>query len=367
MTAPARYRAYIGTYTSTGPVPRGRAEGIYVADFDAASGVLSEPQLAATAPNPSYIAIHPSGRLLYAVFELPTVGGRPAGAVGAFAIAPESGALTFINEQPTDGEDPCHLVVDRSGRYVLASNYTSGSVVVFPIEATGALAPRSAFVQHSGSGPNPRRQEGPHAHSVNVDPTGRYALVADLGLDRVVVYRLDPAAGTLTAVPSASGELAPGSGPRHVAFHPTRPMVYVINELGSTLSVFAFNPNTGALTHLQTLPTIPPGYSGRNYCADVNILPDGSAVYGSNRGHESLAGYAINPENGLLTFLEHTPTGGREPRGFVVDSTGSFVLAGNQNTDTITVFAVDQATGRLRSTKRKVEVPSPVCIRLLAV
>jgi len=365
MAPIGQFRLYFGTYSSIGPVPRGRAEGIYTATFDPALGTLSEPQLVAVAPNPSYVAVHPTAAYLYACYELPAVDGKPAGAVGAYAIDPVTGGLTYLNEEPTNGEDPCHLVVDSSGRWVLAANYTSGSVAVIPIGSDGRVGPRSDFVQHSGASILKPRQTSPHAHSVNLDFRNAHALVADLGTDRLMVYDFDATAGKLRPSAQPWAQVSPGSGPRHLAFNPAGTVAYLINEIGCTLTVFGYDQTTGALSELQTLPTLPTGFAGRSHCADVNVLPTGRAVYGSNRGHDSLAVYSADPESGLVTLVGHTPTGGHTPRGFAVDPTGRFVIVANQDSDNVVVFAADPESGQLSRTGVEVAVPSPVCVKFV--
>lgn len=354
--------AYVGTYTRGAPTSAGRAEGIYVYRYDAATGSLAHLHTAAGVVNPSFLAIAPNRRYLYAVTEIRDAAGETGGGVSAFAIDATSGALTYLNEQPSHGADPCHLSVDQTGRYVLVANYTSGSVAVFPIQADGRLGPASDVVQHRGSSVHPQRQEGPHAHSVNLDPANRRAIVCDLGLDKVLVYRLDLAEGRLIPNDPPFAPVAPGAGPRHLAFHPNGRYAFVINELGNTLTAFAYDQTSGALREIQTVPTLPPDFAGTSHTADVHVHPSGRFVYGSNRGHDSIVAFAVDTASGRLELLGHTPTQGQTPRNFAIDPSGTFLFAENQRTDTIVTFRVDAATGQLTPTGQVTAVPSPVCL-----
>lgn len=351
---------YVGTYT--GP----KSQGIYLFDLDLASGAMKPLGVAAETKSPSFLAIHPNKKFLYAVGEIAEFDGKKSGAVTAFSIDPATGKLTQLNQQPSGGAGPCHVSVDPSGRTVLVANYGGGSVSAIPVQADGKLATPTAFIQHTGSSVNPSRQKEPHAHSINVDPAGKYAFAADLGLDKILIYKLDPAKGTLTpnAVPYAS--VAPGSGPRHLAFHPSGKFAYVINEILCTMTAFKYDADKGTLTEVQTITTLPepvkPGYS----TAEVVAHPSGKFLYGSNRGHDTIAVYTVDAETGKLTLVENEPTQGKTPRNFAVDPTGTYLLAENQGSDSIVVFKIDQATGKLEATGHKVEAPSPVCVRFLA-
>jgi 6-phosphogluconolactonase len=356
---------FVGTYTNIAAHPHGKAEGIYVHQLDPASGTLTLAHTVPVAVNPSFLALDPSRRHLYAVNEIQASEMPPGGMVSAFAVDQTTGGLTPLNQQPTHGDDPCHLSVEQTGRFLVAVNYTSGSVAMFPIQDDGRLGPSSDFVQHAGSSVDPQRQQGPHAHSVTVDPTNRFALVADLGLDKVLVYRLDLAQGKLVLNDPPGATLTAGSGPRHVAFHPNGRFVFVINELASTLTAFAYAEANGTLSELQTVPTLPDGFSGRSSCADVHVLPTGKFVYGSNRGHDSIVIYAIDSETGRLSYVGHEPTGGRTPRNFAIDPTGTFLLAANQSTDTIVTFRIDAETGKLTPTGQVANVPTPVCLQIV--
>jgi 6-phosphogluconolactonase len=358
MAQQDRILVYVGTYTTKG------SAGIYVYRLDPDTGAL---ELASTAPglkNPSFVAIHPQGRYLYAVSEVLEYAGRPGGSVGAFSRDPETGALALLNQQPSHGTAPCHLCVDQTGQFVLAANYGGGSICVLPIEQDGTLGEATDFVQHRGSSVHPRRQEGPHAHSVTLDPANRFAFVADLGLDRIMVYQLDLANGKLLPHDEPWAQVHAGAGPRHFAFHPNGRYAYVIHELNSTLTVFAYDPARGTLKELQTLSTLPEGFTDTNYCADVHVSPSGRFVYGSNRGHDSIVIFQVDQDTGQLTYVDHEPTQGKTPRNFAIDPGGVFLLAANQDSDTIVTFRIDQQTGRLEPTGHVTSVSMPVCVQM---
>jgi 6-phosphogluconolactonase len=353
---------YIGTYTGA------KSKGIYVSRLDLASGTLTPPELAAESANPSFLAIHPSRDLLYAVNEIGTYEGKPSGSVSAFSIDRTTGALTALNRQPSVGGGPAHLVVDHGGKNVLVANYGGGSVAVLPIGGDGTLRPATAFVQHTGSSVNPSRQKEPHAHSVIVDASDRFAYVADLGLDKVLIYRLDAAAGTLTVNDPAHVMLPAGAGPRHFALHPKGRFAYVINELLNTVTAFTRDVERGGLTAMQTVATLPAGQAALpNYStAEVLVHPSGKFLYGSNRGHDSIAAFAIDQQTGRLTFIETQSTQGSTPRGFGIDPTGAFLVAGNQRSDSVVVFRIDQETGRLTPTGSKIDVGAPVSFKFVS-
>ena len=360
MTASTTQTVYIGTYTP----PGGRAEGIYTYRMNA-NGTLTRTH---TSPSisPSFVALSPRRDYLYAANRqaqtVYTVNETPEGEVSAFAVNTTDGALVPLNRQPTHGVSPCHLVVDPTSRWLLVANYTSGEFVVYPLSDNGEIGAASHIWRGEGHGANPRRQEGPHAHMVGFDPTGRFALGCDLGIDRTHIFRLDDT-GHLTpndAMPFAPSK--PGAGPRHFAFHPGGRFLYVNNELDSTISAFAFDPDAGAATALHSLSTLPADFAGNNTTAEIAMHPTGRFVYVSNRGHDSIAMYAIDEATGRLTSLGNEHSGGREPRGFGVDPTGAFLLAGNQHTDTLVTFRIDAQTGRLTPTGQMTSVPSPVCV-----
>lgn len=359
---PRKLRVFLGTST------RGsQSQGIYTATLDLASGKLSEPVLAAEAVNPSFLALHPSGKFLYATSEVASTGGKPAGGVAAFALDAASGRLTPLGAQSSEGAGPCHVVVDPAGKHVLVANYSGGSVAALPIGPDGGLAPATSAVQHHGSSVNPQRQSGPHAHSINLDAAGRFAFAADLGLDQVLVYRFDPATGKLTPNDPPYASVAPGAGPRHFAFHPSGKYAYVINELASTLTAFAYDAARGTLTEICTVSTLPEGFTGSNTTAEVQVHPSGKWVYGSNRGHDSIATFAVDPASGQLTPRGQVSTGGRVPRNFGVDPTGQYLLACNQDTDNVVVFRLHAETGLPEPTGQAISVPRPMCVKYLAL
>lgn len=348
---------YFGTYTSG----QSSSKGIYVARLDTASGALSEPELAAEASNPSFLALHPNGRFLYAVGEM---GGPKGGAVSAFSIDRATGRLTLLNQVSSRGSGPCHLAVDKTGRYVIAVNYGSGSTAAFAIQQDGSLGNSTAFIQHAGSSIHPKRQQGPHAHSVNLSPDNRFALVADLGLDQVLVYRFDAGKGTLEPNEPPYAKVAPGAGPRHFAFHPSGRSAYVINELASTVTAFTWDARRGVLQEIQTVTTLPKDFSGENYTAEVVIHPSGRFLYGSNRGHDSLAVFSLDRQ-GKLALIEHVPTQGSFPRNFAIEPGGAWLLVANQRGNNVVVFRVNPETGRLAETGRQIQLGAPVCVRFL--
>jgi len=348
-------RVYIGTYTGA------KSKGIYVSPFDPATGKLGPPELAAQTANPSFLAVHPEGRFLYAVGETSSFEGKRTGAVGAFSIGPKTGQLTLLNQQSSGGAGPCHLAVDKGGKCLLVANYGSGSIAALPIQRDGSLGEPTSTIQHQGSSVNPQRQAGPHAHFITPAPDNRFVLTCDLGLDQVLVYRLDATKTALARNDPAFASVKPGSGPRHLAFHPSGRFIFLINEMGSTVTVLAYDAKRGTLKELQTISTLPEGFTGKSTCAEVQVHPSGKFVYGSNRGHDSIAVYAIDPENGKLSWVDCRSTQGKTPRHFTIAPTGQWLLAENQDSDNIAVFRLDTRTGRLSPTGQVVEVGKPVC------
>ena len=348
---------YFGTYTSRG---ENSSKGIYRSMLDLETGRLTNPVLAAEARNPSFLEIHPNGKFLYAVSES---GG--AGSVSAYAINSDTGGLKLLNQQSSGGAGPCHVSIDHAGKNVLVANYGSGSASVIPIKSDGRLGEPTGFVQHAGSSVNPGRQKGPHAHSINVSPDDRFAFVADLGIDKVMIYRLDIEKGTIVANSPGFAKVRPGAGPRHFAFGPKGKYAYVINELDCTVTAFAYESASGALTEIQTITTLPNGFDGSNSCAEVRVHPSGKFLYGSNRGHDSIVVYRVDPAKGTLTFVEHETADIKTPRNFNIDPTGKFCLVANQGGDSVVVFRVNQKTGALEPTGRKVSIARPVCVRFL--
>ncbi|HEY2828316.1 MAG TPA: lactonase family protein [Pirellulales bacterium] len=352
-------RVYVGTYTGR------NSQGIYQFDLDLATGKPGPLELAGEAANPSFLTIAPGGKFLYAVSETTGGGGgaKKEGAVNAFAVDPVTGKLTLLNQESSRGQGPCHVSVDRAGKFALTTNYSSGSVTVLPINADGTLGASTAFDQHEGSGPMKGRQEGPHAHSVNMDPANRFAIVCDLGLDKVFVYRLG-GDGTLTPNDPPTAQVAPGSGPRHFTFHPNGKFAYVVNEMGSTVTAFNWDADKGMLTEIQTISTLPDGVSmPNNTTAEVQVHPNGKFLYASNRGHDSIAMYSLDPATGKLTSMGEVPSGGKTPRNFAIDPSGTWLLAAHQNTNNICVFHIDSSSGKLEPTEYSVQVSHPVCVK----
>ena len=357
------YIAYVGTYTT-----KTASKGIYAFRYDANSGKLTPLGVAAETPDPSWVAVHPSGKYEYAANEA-----GKASTVSAFAIDAKSGKLTLLNQMPALGEDPCYLSFDKTGKYLLVANYTSGNVVVFPIGADGKLGSATANVRDKGKlGPNKERQEGPHAHWI--ENLGSEVFVADLGLDLVMVYKFNPVNGSLGPMPAAGPhnpfpqepvELSPGTGPRHVAFSnkPNRNLIgfmYVLGELDSTVTVFGTTKEGDFQGSWQKIPMLPAGFSARNDAAEIEIHPSGKFLFASNRGHDSIVVYSIDRDWGKLRQIADVPTGGKEPRHFAIDPSGKYLLAENQHSNNIVVFKIDVATGGLTPTGQVVEVPSPV-------
>jgi 6-phosphogluconolactonase len=352
---------YFGTYTDT------TSKGIYVSHFNAATGALSKPELAVATANPSFLAVTPDAKYLYAVNEINSYGGQPSGSVSAFTLHNDTGLLTPLNRQQTLGADPAHLSVDRDGHTVLVANYTGGSIATFPIAADGSLGAMVSFVQHTGRSVNPDRQTGPHAHQILADPKNQFVYVADLGLDKVMIYRFDSAKHTVTPAAPPSAPVTPGAGPRHLAFDRSGAHVYVINELACTITAFTRDASNGALTAFQTISTLPPGETLQpGYTtAEIAVAPSGRFLYGSTRGHDSMTVYAVDPASGRLTFVSNTKLPGKMPRGFGIAPDGAFMLVAHQNSDLVAVFRIDKATGKLTATGSTIAVGKPVDVKFV--
>ena len=344
---------YVGTYTS------GTSEGIYLYGINESTGELN--QLAsAKSINPSFLVVN-AGQFLYAVNEVPDLEGKRTGGVSAFKIDASSPKLTFINQQPSEGADPCHLSFDGQQKHLLVANYTSGTVAVLPIQRDGSLGPAVDVKQHQGSGPR-EQQKGPHAHCIKLDRANHYAFAADLGSDNVMIYRFNPVSGKLEPGPQPSASLHAGAGPRHLTFHPNGKYLYVINELDSSLTTFKYDPARATLTAFETVSTLPRDFSGTSYCADVHGVNLGRFLDGSNRGHNSIVVFAIDSQTGRLNLVQHVSTGGNWPRNFVIDPLGRFLLVANQRSDNVVVFRIDPHTGRLTPTGTGAQIPVPVCL-----
>jgi len=350
-----KHFVYFGTYTATSPKESHRKEGIYVYEYDPSQGFLTFASAAQNVQNPSFLGIHPRKPFLYAVNEL------HHGQASAFRVDPTSGALTYLNSQPTDGSAPCYLSFDPEGKWLLVSNYGNGTLAVFPIQPNGELGPHSDYIVHKGSGLDTGRQENAHAHSVLFDPTGNYVLAADLGIDQVLIYRLDRDCGKLSPHQPAYLTMPAGSGPRHMAFHPNGRIIYVANELKSTVTACSWDALDGRLEARQTLSTLPADFNQWNSVADIHITPDGKYLYVSNRGHHSLAIFKAGLD-GMLTPLGYSPSGGEWPRNFAILPPGDRILVANEHSDNAVTYRIDSASGQLIPTGSQYQVPRPVCV-----
>src|SRR5258706_6946247 len=348
--------AYTGTYT------RGGSKGIYAARFDSATGKLVSIGLVAETPNPTFLAVHPNQRFLYAVNEINNYEGQTAGSVSAYSIDAATGQLTLLNRVSSKGTGPCHVALDKTGKWLFVANYAGGSAAAFPVQTDGKLGEASAFFQHSGSSVNPQRHAGPHAHMTALSPDGRFLLVPDLGLDQVLTYRLDAAKGGLAPSEPPFTKTTPGSGPRHLRFGPDGKFVYVLGEMTSTVTAFSYNADQGTMKELQTLSTLPEGYTARNSTAETFVHPKTKVLYVSNRGHDSIAIFQIDPKKGTLTAGDRVPTQGKTPRYFAIDPSGDYLLAANQDSGNVVVFRIDQKTGGLTPTGSVLEIPFSVCV-----
>jgi 6-phosphogluconolactonase len=348
---------FVGTYTTGAST----SKGIYRMRLNLDTGQLSTPELAAETVSPSFLALDPKKPLLYAANEVSTFQDKPGGGVSAFAIG-KDGSLKALNQEGSGGSGPCYVAVDRAGTRVLVANYGSGSIASLPIESNGRLKPASAKVQHEGSSVDPTRQKGPHAHSLNTDPTNHFALSADLGLDKLLVYKIG-AKGALAPNDPPSVSLPGGSGPRHFDFSPNGRFVYLANEMKSNVTVFSWDTTHGTLKEEQVIAMLPEGFSGNSSAADIHVHPSGKFVYASNRGHDSIVIYAADPQTGKLTLVGHQPTEGKTPRNFGIDPSGSYLLAANQQSDSVVAFKIDKTSGKLTPTGSTAHIAAPVCVR----
>ena len=349
---------YVGTYTQSG-----KSEGIYAYGMNPLTGAL-ERLNAFKSVNPSFLITDRKRMRLYAVNEVAEYAGKPGGSVSAFEIEAPTLNLRLLNEQATHGGDPCHLTLDRKAKTLLVANYTGGSITSLPVRSDGTLGMATEVKQHEGSSIK-EQQKGPHAHCIILDRSERYALAADLGIDKVVIYRFNQATGKLVPGKQAWAELQQGAGPRHLTLHPTGNYLYVINELDSTMTAFKYNGSNGTLTHIDTVSTLPSDFSGVSYCADVHVSRSGKFLYGSNRGHNSIVVFEIDQVTGKLKPLQHISTGGDWPRNFTIDPSERFLLVANQRSDNVVTFSIDPRTGRLEPAGHVAEIPVPVCLRFL--
>jgi len=352
-----KYLVYVGTYTDHG------SKGIYAYRFDARTGQATALGLAAESADPVFFTVDTSGHFLYAANEISTYEGQPTGAVSAFAIDSGTGKLSLLNQVSSRDAGPAHITLDQAGKYALVSNYPRGSVAVLPLLKDGRLGEVSAFVQHRGpGGVDKERQEGPHAHAVALSSDNRFALVADLGLDQLFAYPFDSAKGALGQNPGIT-KTNPGSGPRHLVFSPNGRLLYVINELQSSIATYAYDPTNGGLRELSTISTLPDGFSGHSAASEIALHPSGKFLYASNRGHDSIAVFSIAPVKGTLTKVEVVPTNGKTPRSFAIDPTGSWLWAANQQSDNVVVFRINPKTGRITPTGHVLQIGSPACVQ----
>ena len=354
--------AYVGTYTNA------KSKGIYAFTLQTLNGGGTQDNklvplgLAAQVTSPSFLAVDLKRRFVFAVNEVDKTAGQPGGGVSSFSIDPKTGLLTSINQQSSMGKGPCHIVVDNTGKNVIVANYGSGSVAVFPVSADGKLGEASTFIQHQGSSVDKNRQEGPHAHCVALDAANHFAFVCDLGLDKVMIYRFDPQAGKLTPNDPPFASIKHGSGPRHITFGRDGKFAYVNNEMASTVTAFAYDDKAGALTEIQSLSTLPEDFKGNTSTAEIAVHPSGKFLYVSNRGHDSIAIFAIDQTKGTLTYVEALSTGGKTPRHFAIDPSGKYLVAENQGSGNMLLCSIDQNDGRLKPIGTPTEVASPVCV-----
>lgn len=352
---------YVGTYTNSKKAPV-ESKGIYVFGFDSKTGKLEPMGLAGEAKNPSFVALSKNNKYLYAVSEAD--GG---GVISAFSVNAKTGQLTLLNSQSTKGSGPCHVSVDATGKIVLAANYGSGHVTSFPVKDDGSLAePASNYLQGPASNVNAGRQKGPHAHSFNFDKAGKFAFACDLGCDKVFIYKVDAAKGTITPNDPAFASVPAGAGPRHFFFHPNGKFAYVNNEMGLSVTGFSYDADKGALTSIETLSTLPPGTDTKGVStAETQVHPNGKFVYVSNRGHNTIACFSVDESTGKLTYIENAPSIVKIPRNFGIDPTGQWMITAGQDSSSIAVLAIDQKTGKLTPTGQVLDVGSPVCVKFM--
>ena len=350
---------YAGTFTDKG------SKGLYILDFDRASGKFKELQTVSDGKNPNYLEINPAGKFLYAVYD---EGATPApdrqGSVMAYQINQKTGLLTKINEQPTGGRGPAHISIDPKGRFAYISHYADGSLSVYILNPDGRLGQLADTKKHEGTGGDPARQKGPHVHSIIPSKDGKFIYATDLGIDKIMIYAVDQKTGKVSPAKTPFAQTSPGSGPRHFAFHPSGNFAYSAAELNSTVSSFLVDKSTGALSPLETLSMLPGGYTGTSYAADIHFSPDGRFLYASNRGHDSLVIYEVDANTGKLNLVGFEPTRGGHPRNFFMDKKGEYIFVANRDNDNIVVFKRNQATGKLTFTT-ETKIPTVVCVKQL--
>jgi 6-phosphogluconolactonase len=350
---------YIGTYSEPGE------PGLFVYEFNRNEGSLKIVQEVAGMESPSYLEINPNGKFLYSANRSSVIPDKPWGSISAFKIDQLTGRINHINDQPSFGSESCHVSIDSQGRLLFVANYTTGNVCVYPINSDGSLGTISSSVQHTGSSINKSRQEGPHAHCTTVSPDNNFLYVTDLGIDRIKANKIDYEKNILIPISESDGLVEKGSGPRHFTIHPNEKFAYVIEELSSSITFFDYNKEDGSLTVKQSIKTIPVEFNDINYCADIHISPSGKYLYGSNRGHNSLAIFSIDQDNGMLSIVDYQPTFGEWPRNFLIDPDGDFIFVANQNSDNLVIFKVNTQSGKLTKTGEVTDIQNPVCIKLL--
>ncbi len=354
------YRVFVGTYTDNG------SEGIYSFKFNSITGEVSTIDLAAATDNPSFITIDRKGQFLYAVNELANFDNDSTGAVSVFKIDHQSGKLNLIQQISSLGAHPAHLSLDKTGKFLLVANYTSGNIAVFPIDKEGRLGEHTAFIQNYGTSVNPERQTSPHAHFIQATDDNKFVMVADLGTDQIFIFQFDSTSGSLKPNDPAFINLDPGSGPRHFAFSPSGKFLYVLNELTSTVTVFDFDPTTASSKNKQTISTLPEKFEGTNTAAEILADSKGKFLYASNRGDDSIVQFSIDSVSGTLTPIKWVSSGGKAPRNFEIDPTGKWLFSANQRSDNILLFKIDQESGGLINTNQTLSIKSPVCVKFIS-
>lgn len=355
--APTKALVCIGSYSTSDK------ESVHLFQLNLKDGSINKISAINGLVNPSFLKIHPNGKFLYAVNEVGDFQGKKSGGVTAFALDVKNGKIAKLNQQPSGDTGPCHLTIDSKGKYVLVAHYGGGSTTVLPIRENGHIGPVTSQIKHKGSSVHPR-QKAPHAHAIHVGPNNKFAFAPDLGLDKVLVFKFDENSGKITETKFDGAKVAPGSGPRHFGFHPNGEYAYVINEITQTITSFSYHPKRGKLRSIQTLSTVPHPVKG-NSTAEILVHPNGKFLYGSNRGHNSIAMFSINEKNGMLTSIGHESIRGEIPRNFGIDPTGQFLLAAGQRSNNVNVFRIKLDTGRLKFTGHSVKVSQPVCVRMI--
>jgi 6-phosphogluconolactonase len=356
-SAQSKETVFIGTYTY------GKSEGIYAIDFDAETGSISNARLAAKLDNPAYLAISTNNKYLYAAMESDTFDGAPGGGVGAFSIREESGKLGLLNLKSAAGNTPCHITADRLNKYLFTANYNEGTFTSFSINSDGSIGDIIFEIMHKGFGPNRERQEKPHIHCAVLNPEEDHLCVADLGIDKIMVYSFNVKSGALNHKQNLDVAINPGSGPRQLEFHPNNKFAYLVNELKSDIVVLEYLSVDCSFNQIQHISALPDGFDKVSWCAAIHISPDGNYLYASNRGHDSIAVFHIDKDTGKLTHVSYTHTAGAYPRDFAIHPNGKFLIAANQNSGSLVPFSIDKNTGKLAQCGEPCAVPDPTCVK----